>query len=257
MLWDANSFGHLSCRCSMRCFARFDHCWSSPHSSTQIARARVESVDGQAPKFILESKHKPEPKPSPPVTLPPAKARPPEPSDAQLSPAGPSGHAVGPPAPAYSGRRARLRARLGLSRGGGWVVTSGMLCLVLLYAACATGQLDARGPVVQRILALCTLVLALCLTPHSGIGFRAKAARAIAPVIPRPIRVKFLDGSTLMLHERPPHGIASPCLLDREYLDSPAGDGQASPRSPSSRLHHRASEISTATAAECRCDAAP
>jgi hypothetical protein len=236
----------------MRCFARFDRCWPSPHPSTQVARARVESVEGQAPKFVIESKRKPEPNLAPPAVVPSAKAPPLELSDAPLSPAGPSGQAAGPPEPAVSGRRARLRARLGLSRGGGWVVASGLLCLLLLYAACAMGHLDARGPVVQRILAFCTLVLALCLTPHSGIGFRAKAARAIAPVIPRPIRVKFLDGTTLMLHERPPQGITLPRRPDREQLDLPVADGQASPRSPPSRLLRAPSEVTMASAGERR-----
>jgi len=235
----------------MRCFARLDRCWSAALPTHQVTRARVDTVEGEPAHFVLEHPRRAEHAPAALASATPAKGKRVE---LGVSPAGRSAAPPGTPAvaaaPARSGRRAALRARLGLSLGGGWVVTSGMLCIAVLYAACATGLLDARGPVVQRILALCTLALALCLTPHSGIGFRAKAARAIAPVLPRPLRLKFLDGSTLMLHQPPPNGIRSPRRLERELGGSPASTDERSPRRPGLQRVTSAAQIHMASAAE-------
>ena len=120
-----------------------------------------------------------------------------------------------------------VRSWLGLSRGGGWMVSLGLFCSAVLWVVCAVGLLDTQGTLVQRTFALLAGALAVLLTPYSGFGFRARAVHAIAPVIPRPIRLVFRDGSTLTLHHRPPHGL--PWETGFEPPSSPRGGAPASP----------------------------
>ena len=46
-----------------------------------------------------------------------------------------------------------VRSWLGLSRGGGWMVSLGLFCSAVLWVVCAVGLLDTQGTLVQRTFA--------------------------------------------------------------------------------------------------------
>ncbi|EOD30303.1 hypothetical protein EMIHUDRAFT_253750, partial [Emiliania huxleyi CCMP1516] len=152
----------------MRCFTTMDRCWAPPAHRRNL-RSRSERKASK--QLLLTSADQP----------------------SAAAPAVPARAGVMPPRPPPQGRSisgAREgSSSTGLSRGGGWMVSLGLFCSAVLWVVCAVGLLDTQGTLVQRTFALLAGALAVLLTPYSGFGFRARAVHAIAPVIPRPIRL--------------------------------------------------------------------